>query len=87
MGRPKKIKSEEYFPTERDRRAMSWCLERNIRCYHKPADGEYKVVFEYVEDNKIKKVESPGSYDKYESSKVIWGLYRHQYEKSNGKVG
>ena len=84
MGRQKKIKTEEYFPTKQDHKAMSWCLKKNIRCYHKPVDGEYKVVFEYVEDGKIKKAESPGSYDKYESSKVIWGLYRHQYEKSSG---
>ena len=79
MGRPKKIKTEEYFPTKEDYESMSWCLENRIRCYPKVFGDEFKVIFEYVDNGKIKTIESPKSYDKHSTSRAMWRLYRYQY--------
>jgi len=79
MGRPKKIKTKEYFPTKEDYESMSWCLKNRIRCYPKVFGDEFKVIFEYVDNGKIKTIESPESYDKHSCSKAMWRLYRHQY--------
>lgn len=82
MGRPKKIKDDEYYPTHEDRVAMSWCLKNKMRCFMKPHQGKYKVVFEYVQNGIIKEKESPDTYFKNESAKVIARIYRHQYNKN-----
>lgn len=80
MGRPKKIKTEEYYPTKEDFKAMSWCLENRIRCYPKVCGDEFKVIFEYVDSGKVKTIESPESYDKNACCKAMWRLYRHQHD-------
>ena len=82
MGRPKKIKDEEYFQTHEDMVAMSWCLKNKMRCFVKPYDDGYKIIFEYVENGIIKEKESPYTYLKNESSRVIARIYKHQYSKS-----
>lgn len=79
MGRPKKIKTKEYFPTKEDYESMSWCLENRIRCYPKVFGDEFKVIFEYVDNGKIKTIESPESYDKHSCSMAMWRLYRYQH--------
>ena len=56
MGRPKKIKTQEYFPTKEDYKSMSWCLKNRIRCYPKVFGDEFKVIFEYVDNGKIKQL-------------------------------
>lgn len=82
MGRPKKKPTDKYIPTESERKAMVWCINNYRKVYPEPAGNEYYIIFEYVEQGKVKRIKSPKTYPKDEYTSTIWRIYEHEYNKN-----
>ena len=82
MGRPKTIKKDNYFPTEEETKAMSWCIDKRIKVYPEPEGDEYRLVLEYPDNGKIQKVKSPDLYPKHNWTRKLYELYAHMYKKN-----
>lgn len=81
MGRPKKKPIDKYVPTDEERRAMVWCINNYRKVYPELEGNEYRLVYEYVEQGKIKTVKSPKTYPKTDYTQAIWRIYEHEYNK------
>jgi len=81
MGRPKKKPQDNYLPTDSERKAMVWCINNYRKVYPEPDGDEYRIIYEYVEQGKIKKVKSPKTYPKTDYASTIWRIYEHEYKK------
>lgn len=83
----KKISAfDQYFPSKEDFKAMSWCIDRKMRCYVEPKGQEFFVVFEQVVNGEIKKTYSPETYQMHKTSEVMFRIYKHIF-KQNGENG
>ena len=85
MGRPKKKQTDRYVPTEEEQKSMVWCINNYKKVYPEPIGDEYQLVYEYVEQGKIKKVISPKTYPKHDYASTIWKIYLHEFNKFNKK--
>lgn len=81
MGRPKKIKQDNYVPSDQDTRAMLWCLDNKIRVYPVVKGSEYELEVEYVKAGKIKRIRSDKTYPKHDYNSKLYDLYKHMYKK------
>lgn len=81
VARPKKIKQDNYVPSDQDTKAMLWCLDNKIRVYPVVKDGEYGLEVEYVKAGKIKRVRSPKTYPKHDYNSKVYDLYKYLHKK------
>lgn len=81
MGRPKKQLQDNYVPTDEERKAMSWCIDRKIKVYPVPKDNEYELHIEVSDNGRIERIKSPKLYPKDNYLSTLWGLYLHYYKK------
>lgn len=72
-------KTIDYIPTEAERKAYHWCINRNIKVHVKPRGIQFILVSE---------IDGVGrsSGKKYMESEIFskqWGYYLYLYEKLN----
>lgn len=82
MGRPKKKPQDKYTPTEEETKAMLWCIDRKIRVYPIPEGDEYSLTVEYVDNGRVKKVNSNKTYPKHNWASTVYSLYVDMYNKN-----
>lgn len=76
---PRKKTVNYYMPTEAEREAYRWCINRSIKVHVKPRDGKYVLVSE---------VDGVGSTSgkKYNGEDIFmyqWKYYLYLYQKLN----
>lgn len=86
MPRKKKFPQDMYSPSQEERDAMSWCIDRKIRIYPEPVGNEYKLVVEYPENGQIKTKVSPKTYPRDNYASTMWKLYLYHYQKLVDKL-
>lgn len=87
MGRPKKKLQDKYMPSDEETKAMLWCIDRKIRVYPVPEGEDYSLTVEYVDNGRVKRVNSNKTYPKDNWCSTLYKLYVKMYEKNVNKFG
>lgn len=73
----------DYVPTKEDTKYFSWCVDNGIRIYMKPVEPGWKNKLYYIciEVNKKEHCDFKKTYDKHQTTAVIYEYYRYYYKK------